>query len=91
MNARLDDAGRSPQPTSIGVPDAAEVVLFADAVAGETGMGQWGHLFPKGLDGSRHGNVVNILFLDGHGTAQKTQPPNGDWESVVKFESDFWK
>jgi prepilin-type N-terminal cleavage/methylation domain-containing protein/prepilin-type processing-associated H-X9-DG protein len=46
--------------------DEASVLVMADAVAGESGMGQWGHLCPTGLDGSRHRGRVNWLALDGH-------------------------
>ena len=41
------------------------VVLFADAVYGETGMGQWGHLARTGLDHDRHGGSCNVVMLDG--------------------------
>ncbi len=43
-----------------------EVLLLADGTAGETGMGQWGHLVPTGVDRSRHRGRVNQLACDGH-------------------------
>ena len=44
----------------------AEVILIADATAGETGMGQWGKLLPTGVDRKRHRGKANMLACDGH-------------------------
>lgn len=48
-----------------------EVLLLADGVAGETGMGQWGHLVPTGVDRDRHRGRVNLLACDGHSVSMR--------------------
>lgn len=90
MNDWLSRDGRPRFPTSLGLPDAHEVVLFANAVAGETGMGQWGHLLPSGVDWERHRGRTTVLFLDGHGVAVANEPSDGDPRSVLKFLSRRW-
>ncbi len=66
MNAYLDAAGR-PRHYRLGAArHEAEIVLFVDAVAGETGMGQWGHCFASAVTDQRHRGAVNVLHLDGH-------------------------
>ena len=47
LNDYLSRDGRPQRSTIYGVPDAHEVVFFADATAGETGMGQWGTWWPR--------------------------------------------
>ncbi len=69
MNARLDEGGRGHYYRQGGVSDEAEILLLVDAVAGETGMGQWGHAVPSAVTDVRHLGGVNVLCLDGH-TAQ---------------------
>ena len=91
MNAYLSRNGRPQQTSPFGVPDAHEVVFFSDAVAGETGMGQWGHLVPSGVDWQRHHGHTNVLFLDGHGITVIDEPADGDARTVLKFESRRWK
>lgn len=49
-----------------------EVLLLADGVAGETGMGQWGYLVPTGVDRVRHRGRVNLLACDGHSVSMRT-------------------
>lgn len=83
--------GRRRHPSALGIPDAHEVVMFANAVAGETGMGQWGHLLPSGVDFERHGGRTTVLFLDGHGTSVEYEPEDGDARSVLNFESRRWR
>jgi len=48
-----------------------EVLLLADGVAGETGMGQWGYLVPSGVDRDRHRGRVNLLACDGHSVSMR--------------------
>ncbi|TVR11451.1 MAG: type II secretion system protein [Planctomycetota bacterium] len=91
MNDALSRGGRRRHPTAMGIPDAHEVVLFANAVAGETGMGQWGHLVPSGVDFERHGGRTTVLFLDGHGSAAVREPEDGDARSVLHFASRRWR
>lgn len=65
-NVRLECDGR-PRFYRLGTwSDEASVCLMADAKAGETGMGQWGHLVESGIDDTRHRGEVNVLCLDGH-------------------------
>jgi prepilin-type processing-associated H-X9-DG protein/prepilin-type N-terminal cleavage/methylation domain-containing protein len=52
----------------------ASTVLFIDAVAGETGMGQWGHCPVTAVDDSRHPGAANVLFLDCH--VVRSEPPD---------------
>ena len=91
MNDYLSRNGRPQMTSPFGVPDAQEVVFFANAVAGETGMGQWGHLVPSGVDWQRHGGRTTVLFLDGHGTTVVAEPEDGDARTVLKFISRRWK
>ena len=91
LNAYLSRDGR-PQRTSIfGIRDAHEVVFFADAVAKETGMGQWGHLVASGVDWDRHHDQCCVLFLDGHSQKVVEKPASGDARDVLKFKSKRWK
>lgn len=64
MNGYLERQSSSGR-TSMSARDPSTIVLFADAVAGETGMGQWGHLARTGIDGSRMGGRANVVTLDG--------------------------
>jgi prepilin-type processing-associated H-X9-DG protein len=95
MNAYLDDQGRPACYRLGSCPDEATMVLFADAVAGDTGMGQWGHLFPSAIDASRHGGRVNILYLDGHGVgtvrADDDEPGAAAWRRRLTWCSVRWK
>ncbi|TVR41205.1 MAG: type II secretion system protein [Planctomycetota bacterium] len=91
MNDWLSRHGRPIHPSALNIPDAAEVVFFASAVAGETGMGQWGHLVPSGVDWDRHSGHATVLFLDGHGLATVARPEDGDARSVMSFLSRRWR
>ncbi|MBA2480074.1 MAG: type II secretion system protein, partial [Planctomycetes bacterium] len=62
MNSYLDNDGRPRNYTLGSMPDESEVVLFVDAVARETGMGQWGHAVMSAVDDSRHRGRVNVLY-----------------------------
>jgi len=67
QNAYLDEGGR-PRHYRRGRWSAdveGEVVLFADAVAGGAGMGQWGHCLASAVTDARHPGGANILCLDG--------------------------
>lgn len=65
-NAYLDDAGRARHHRLGTWNNESAVCLMADGIAGEFGMGQWGHLVDTGIDEVRHRGVVNVLCLDGH-------------------------
>ena len=91
LNAYLSRDGRPYRTTIYGLKDAHEIVFFADAVASETGMGQWGHLVASGMDFERHGGSCCVLFLDGHGVSQVDEPMSGDPRDVLKFTSKRWK
>jgi prepilin-type processing-associated H-X9-DG protein len=84
MNAYLDDRGERHQP--LGGP--ARVPLFVDAVAGETGMGQWGHCVPSAVEGGRHRGVVNVLFLDGSAVAGIEVGADGRFDRSVPWRPD---
>lgn len=65
----------------------SDIVCFADGVAKETGQGQWGHLLPSGIDAGRHRGVVNVLYLDGHGLAMRSDDRGGGWiHALTWFE-----
>jgi prepilin-type processing-associated H-X9-DG protein len=91
MNAYLDADGRPRHYAMGSMPDESEVVLFVDAVARETGMGQWGHAVMSAVDDSRHRGRVNVLYCDGHATATVTAPADGDWKDALKWKSDGWR
>lgn len=89
MNAYLDADGR-PRHYPLGwARDQSEVVLFVDAVAGETGMGQWGHAPRSAVDDSRHPGRINALCLDGH--AQRIGRKDADDPaSGLRWVSEDW-
>ncbi|GDY11448.1 hypothetical protein LBMAG53_03250 [Planctomycetota bacterium] len=90
MNSYLDDRGRSWYP-SVTMPQAGRVVLFADAIAGETGMGQWGELKASGVDDSRHRGAVNVLHGDGHTLSVIASPNRRDgWKTALTWLPDGW-
>jgi prepilin-type N-terminal cleavage/methylation domain-containing protein/prepilin-type processing-associated H-X9-DG protein len=91
LNAYLSRDGRPQRSSIFGIPDSHEIVFFADAVAGETGMGQWGHLVASGMDFQRHSGSCCVLFLDGHGLTTVDNPESGDPRDVIKFTSKRWK
>ncbi len=79
MNSYLDDDGRPLFYRQGREPREAEVVLLIDAVAGETGMGQWGHCLKSAVTDERHRNRINVLALDGHGLAQHPRDKTLPW------------
>jgi prepilin-type N-terminal cleavage/methylation domain-containing protein/prepilin-type processing-associated H-X9-DG protein len=90
MNSYLDADGRPRCFRLGGVSDAGSLVLFIDAVAGETGMGQWGYAVPSAVDDSRHRGAINVLYADGHGQAVIDTPADRNWRIVMKWRSDEW-
>ncbi len=91
MNGRLDNRGRTDRYLLGSAPDESEIVFFADAVAGDTGMGQWGALAPSAVCPDRHGGRVNLLFLDGHGLSRVVGDADTDWETELKWTSRVWE
>ena len=92
MNSYLDAAKR-PRHYRLGSIRGgreAEVVLFADAVAGETGMGQWGHLVGSGVSDERHPGAVNALCLDGHTQSSVRTPEDGRWSQALTWVPEGW-
>lgn len=81
MNARLDEGGRVHHYRQGSVNDEAEIMLLVDAVAGETGMGQWGHAVPSAVTDARHAGGVNVLCLDGHTAQVATTAASVRWTS----------
>lgn len=93
MNAYLDGGGR-PRHYRLGQASGGaegEVALFLDAIAGATGMGQWGHCLASAVDDSRHPDMVNVLCLDGHTLARVAAPAERTgWRSAVTWLPDGW-
>lgn len=88
MNAYLDNQGR-PQHYRCGHWSyESQYVLFIDAVAGETGMGQWGHCPHTAVDDSRHG-PINVLYLDLHLDQQPT-PADDDGDGRADWQHSLW-
>lgn len=94
MNAYLDEGGR-PRHYALGrARQGAEgkVALFLDAVAGDTGMGQWGHCLASAVDDSRHPGAINVLCLDGHTQTQVRSPTErSGWRDAVTWLPNGWK
>jgi prepilin-type processing-associated H-X9-DG protein len=90
MNSALDADGRPIQYRLRSVPDESDIVFFADALAGETGIGQWGHLPTTGIDDQRHGKRVNILHLDGS-TLSTKQRGSQTWQEALRWKSCSWE
>ncbi len=90
MNSYLDALGR-PRHYRLGrCRGEAEIVLFVDAVAGETGMGQWGYCPASAVTDQRHRGAVNVLALDGHTVTAATKPANGTWAETLTWLPDGW-
>jgi type II secretory pathway pseudopilin PulG len=90
MNSYLDDDGR-PRHFRLGsVSDQDDLLLMVDAVAGETGMGQWGRAVYSGVDDRRHRGLVVSLAVDGHTVARTARPPDGDWRLALRWRSRDW-
>jgi prepilin-type N-terminal cleavage/methylation domain-containing protein len=91
MNGYLDSGGR-PRHYRLGsVSDEQDLVLMIDGVAGETGMGQWGHAVYSGVDDSRHRGRANHLSLDGAGVSTSQRPADGDWSASLLWISWDWR
>jgi prepilin-type N-terminal cleavage/methylation domain-containing protein/prepilin-type processing-associated H-X9-DG protein len=90
MNAYLDAAGRSRHYRQGSARGEAGVMLFADAVAGETGMGQWGHCFASAVTDQRHPGAVNVLHLDGHTCSVVRTPADGAWCDAITWLPEGW-
>ncbi|MCX8005020.1 MAG: DUF1559 domain-containing protein [Burkholderiaceae bacterium] len=89
MNAYLDEAGR-PRHYRLGsARREGEVVLFVDAVAGETGMGQWGHCLASAVSDERHRGAVNVLALDGRTVSAVPRSPQG-WAKGLRWLPEGW-
>ena len=90
MNAYLDSEGRPPHYRQGSVRDEASIMLLIDAVAGETGMGQWGHCAYSGPSVERHRSRLNLLYLDGHGQSTAEAPADGSWRNALQWTSSTW-
>jgi prepilin-type N-terminal cleavage/methylation domain-containing protein/prepilin-type processing-associated H-X9-DG protein len=92
MNSYLDAGGR-PRHYALGsASDESTIALFVDAIAKDTGMGQWGHAPRSAVDDSRHRGRINVLCCDGHATATVapgTDP--ADRGANIKWLSEGWK
>lgn len=88
MNTRLDESGRLAFYRQGSVPDEAEVLLMVDAVAGETGMGQWGYAVPSAVTDMRHAGGVNVLCLDGHTPSMSPVGGSLTWRSRTWQDGD---
>ena len=92
MNSYLDSAGRPRHYRCGSVRGSAEanVVLFVDAVAGDTGMGQWGHCVSSAVTDERHPGAVNVLCLDGRTLTVVSTPKDGRWSRAITWLPDGW-
>lgn len=90
-NAYLDAAGRPRHWRRGRAQGEGGIVLFTDAVAGATGMGQWGHCFASAVDDSRHPGAVNVLCLDGTTLATARSPAEKDgWATALQWLPEGW-
>lgn len=91
MNAYLDEAGRPRHYRRGRCPAAAEgeVALFADAVAGGSGMGQWGHCLASAVTDARHAGGANLLCLDGATLAVARRQGEG-WSAELRWLPEGW-
>jgi prepilin-type N-terminal cleavage/methylation domain-containing protein/prepilin-type processing-associated H-X9-DG protein len=90
MNAYLDADGRPSHYRLGSARDEAEMMLLVDAVAGETGMGQWGHCAYSGPTAERHRPRLNVLYLDGHGQGTAAVGADGSWRDSLRWTSAAW-
>jgi prepilin-type processing-associated H-X9-DG protein len=90
MNSYLDDDGRPRHYLQHRAGDEGEMVLMVDALAGETGMGQWGYAMAKAVTDARHPGRVNVLHLDGHSQTRTAPPADGDWKKALRWLSENW-
>jgi prepilin-type processing-associated H-X9-DG protein len=84
MNDRLDAHGRPRHTPLDRIRSPARTVLFADAVSGETGCGQWGHLPPSAVE-PRHRGAANVLFADLSARAVPA-PTQGSWLTALRWD-----
>jgi len=91
MNAYLDADGR-PRHYRLGRGRGESgIVLFVDAVAGDTGMGQWGHCPASAVTDRRHAGAVNLLALDGHTAVAAATPDDGAWATALTWLPEGWR
>ena len=90
MNTYLDALGRPRHYRQGAVRGEAAIVLFVDAVAGETGMGQWGHCPASAVTDERHRGSVNILALDGRTQTAAKRPGDGHWNESLTWLPEGW-
>jgi len=90
MNSYLDAAKRSRHYRIGSARREAELVLFVDAVAGETGMGQWGHCPASAVTDQRHVGAVNILALDGHTGVVASKGATSSWAETLTWLPQGW-
>ena len=79
MNSYLDDDGRPLHYHQGREAHEGSVVLLVDAVAGETGMGQWGHCLRSAVTDARHRGRINVVALDGHGLTHRNRVEELYW------------
>lgn len=89
MNAYLDE-GRPAHYQRGSVGDESRIALLLDAVAGETGMGQWGHCLYSAVTAERHAPKANVLHLDGHTASKVAAPAGSTWEKTLTWRSEEW-
>lgn len=85
MNDYLAKTGAYVQGTW---PDEGSIVLFFDAVAGETGMGQWGHGRASAVEPRRHHGYVNLLMLDGRTVTCAAGDTNTPWRKTLRWTGE---
>lgn len=90
MNGYLDNDRRPRHFQPASVRDGSRLVLLLDAVAGETGMGQWGHAVASAVDDSRHPGRANVLHCDLH-VEGVLAPEDGDWRDRLPWTSERWE
>ncbi|MFM2092265.1 MAG: hypothetical protein RLZZ127_2754 [Planctomycetota bacterium] len=91
FNSYLDNRGR-PRHYRLGsARGEPRIVMFVDATAGDTGMGQWGQCFASGVDDSRHAGAVCSVCLDGSTLSTINTPADGDWMTALRWLPEGWK
>lgn len=86
-NSYLDNGGR-PRHFALGRPGT--LVLLIDAVAGETGMGQWGHATASAVEVARHPPSANWLASDGATLHRAETPADGEWADALPWKDPTW-
>jgi prepilin-type processing-associated H-X9-DG protein len=90
FNAWIDNGGRPSHHFLGSLRDESQLVGFFDAIAGETGQGQWGHGTPTAVDWQRHAGKVNVLALDCHTVSLGQGDAAPDWEGELRWLSEEW-